>query len=411
MDNTYVVEALTNTTSTVEIADDGAGIDTLTSTGVYEKVVEFTLAWTVSGDQPSAASVIYFLPTGGGGFEGHRLIVTGVIENATGGVGRDFIQGNVLGNVLWGDASLAGLGLGDTLWGGSGNDTIHGGTGDDEILGDGDNDRLFGEAGIDSISGGGGVDTIDGGTGADVLAGGGTVGDMLSYALSTAAVQVTLEFGTTTTCAGGDAEGDRVTGFSDVTGTFWGDRIEDLVKGTLAFGYNDNAFWGGKGRDALILGGGDDRGFGGDGDGTIEGEAGNDRASGDAGADLLSGGSGRDRLTGGAGGDTLTGGGGADLFILASAGESTGAALDQITDFRAGQGDRFDLRLVDAILGGTDDAFVFRGTKAFTGAGQVRLEVGVDGVTVQGNLDTDAAAEFAIFVAGATGLAATDFLL
>ena len=403
-DNVYVIDQLVTGTTTITVTDDGSGTDTLRVDGVYSTVVEFTLAYTTNAGLPDSASAIYFTPNGAG-FDGHRLVVNGVIENAVGSNGRDFIQGNILGNVIHGDALATGAGLDDTLWGGSGNDTIHGGAGDDEIRGDYDDDQLHGNAGADDISGGGGTDTIEGGAGADTMAGGATVGDTLSYATSGAAIQITLEFGTTTFGSGGDAAGDQVTGFANVTGSAFGDRIEDLSKGTLAFGYNDSIFSGGAGGDRLILGGGHDQGFG---------DAGNDVLSGEAGNDTLNGGSQNDSLQGGQGKDRLIGGSGADAFVFKSLGDSTTALAqrDTITDFTSAQGDKIDLAAIDAEAGlAGNQAFHFI-TTGFTGdKGELRAKVSGSNLIVMGDTNGDGAADFAILLLGVASVTAADFAL
>ena len=399
----YSIDTLVTGTSTVTITDDGSGIDTIRVNGTYAEVCTFTLAWTTDLGQPTSASGIYYTPLGAG-FEGHRLIVNGVIENATGSNSRDFIQGNVLGNLIFGDALASGAGMNDTLWGSSGNDTIFGGAGDDEILGDNDNDLLLGGAGVDTISGGGGIDTVQGGAGADVLSGGSTAGDTLSYAASTAGIQIGLVFGSAVTGSGGDAAGDQITGFANVTGSAHGDRIEDTDKGTIAFGQNDNLFSGGGGRDRLMLGGGNDTALGGNGNDTLLGEVGND---------ALFGGNNDDYLGGAHGRDSLAGGSGADLFVFKTASDSTTALAgrDTITDFSTGQGDRIDLSQIDAQAGVAGNQ-AFDLVAAFTGAaGDLRVKVDGTNLLVLGDINGDKQADFAILVQNTAGLTATDFVL
>lgn len=402
-DTIYILDALVTGSATVMITDDGIGSDTIRLEGLYSEVSTFTLAYSTDAGLPISASGTYYTPFDGG-FTSHTLVITGVIENVTGGDGRDFIQGNVLGNRLFGDKQASGPGLGDTLWGGGGNDTIHGGAGNDEILGDNDNDLLSGGEGIDTISGGGGVDTVEGGAGADVLSGGATAGDTLTYAASTAGVQIALVFGDATFGIGGDAEGDRITGFANITGSTHDDRLEDTVKGTVAFGQNDNVFSGGGGRDRLILGGGNDTGLGGNGDDTLVGEVGDD---------LLDGGNNDDNLRGSRGQDTLTGGGGGDRFIFVSTNDSTFAIAqrDTITDFSSAEGDHIDLALIDAETGVAGNQ-AFHLVTQFTGdKGELRVKLDGADVLVLADVNGDGAADFAIRVLGVTGLTATDFTL
>ena len=88
-----------------------------------------------------------------------------------------------------------------------------------------------------------------------------------------------------------------------------------------------------------------------------------------------------------------------------------GDERDVVTDFARGQ-DTLDLLSVDADAGRAgDQAFAFVGTRAFTGAGQLRL-ARVDGDTVvQGSTDGDAAPEFEVLLTGRITPAADDFLL
>jgi Ca2+-binding RTX toxin-like protein len=88
---------------------------------------------------------------------------------------------------------------------------------------------------------------------------------------------------------------------------------------------------------------------GGDGDDTLLGKDGDDTLSGGAGRDKLAGGSGDDVLTGGSGKDKLKGDGGADVFVLAR-----GFDKDVVKDFDPGEGDRIDLRAIDAVTSWRD---------------------------------------------------------
>ncbi len=399
-DEVFTVDLLSTGSVTVTVSDDGSGIDTIQFQGSYTDSVEINLAWTTNSGQPTSGEGFYF----SNDHVGHRLIVTGVIENAIGSIGRDFIQGNILANLILGDATDSGPGLADTLWGGSGQDSIHGGSGNDGILGDNDDDQLFGDAGDDTVDGGAGLDTVDGGAGADSLSGGASNGDTLSYAGSSAGIQIGLQFGTTTTGSGGDAQGDRVTGFTNVVGSAFDDRIENLDKGTIAFGQNDNLFSGGAGRDRLILGGGSDTGLGG---------AGNDTILGEVGDDALEGGNSNDELRGGKGQDTLTGDNGADDFVFRTINDSTvdEAQRDTLTDFSSAEGDRIDLRAIDAEAGVPGNQDFHLVTRFHGVVGELRTTVQGSNLIVSGDINGDRNADFAILVLSVTSLTATDFAL
>jgi Ca2+-binding RTX toxin-like protein len=402
MTNKYVVDDLVKGGTTRTLNDD-SGIDWLEIHSLYDQPTDIRLAWTTDAfGFPTSAMGFYFESAG----IGNRLVVQGEIENARGSIGRDFIQGSVLDNVIYGDLLRDGPGMEDTLWGGAGDDRIFGGAGDDRILGDSGDDRLFGDSGDDVISGGSGSDTIEGGPGADILSGGGDAGDTASYDGSRAAVRVALTFGDTTIGRGGDAEGDRLHGFRNLIGSDYGDRLSDTVKGSVAFGGNANTFDGGRGNDRLDMGGGNDRAIGGSGNDTLRGEAGDD---------TLEGGSGDDILEGGAGADRLRGGAGADRFVFRYLADS-GFALDErdtILDFTPADGDRIVLKAIDADPStAVDDAFRFIGSARFSGqAGELRAVASGANVLVWGDVDGDKRADLAILLRGVIDVSADDFIL
>lgn len=157
-----------------------------------------------------------------------------------------------------------------------------------------------------------------------------------------------------------------------------------------------------QGDDALTGLGGDDRIVGGGGDDVMAGNSGNDR---------LVGGRGADTLIGGAGRDVLTGGNGRDTFVFGPVDLGGRAQADRITDFDAPT-DTIDLTAIDAIAGGTDDAFIFVGTTRFSGAaGELRYAVR-DGFTViQADVDGDGMTDLMIRLTGNVALTAADFML
>ena len=148
---------------------------------------------------------------------------------------------------------------------------------------------------------------------------------------------------------------------------------------------------------------------------TIKGNAGNDTLLGLAGNDTLFGDAGNDVLNGGAGNDTLTGGAGADQFVFQTLRDSTVKATgrDKIMDFRQSEGDRIDLRGIDAkSKSGKDDAFTFIGTDKFSKtAGELRFEKKGSSTFVYGDVDGDAKADFSIELAGKIDLKHGDFFL
>lgn len=400
-DDTYVLDLMVTGADEVMVNDDGIGVDTISVQGIYTSIVEISLCCLAVGGQTTRATGQYFDAND----KGHRLYINGLIENVIGSNGQDLIAGNEAANRLWGEADLQGPGAADTISGGAGNDTVHGGVGADELFGDGDDDLICGDAGNDTIAGGAGRDTVEGGAGADSLIGGGATGDMLIYRFSPAGVTLSLVVGAFVSGSGGDAEGDSISGFTDIVGTLYRDVLTDGDKSTLPNHANDNAFYGGGGSDRLVLGGGDDLGLGGNGNDMIQGQLGND---------VLIGGNGNDVLLGGRGADTMTGGVGADQFEFQLADDSSPspAAQDVITDFSSAQMDRIDLSKIDALVRLTgNQAFVLI-AGAFTGAGaEVRLQaLGAD-LLVLCDVNGDLQADFSLQLTGVAMLTSDDFIL
>ncbi len=86
-----------------------------------------------------------------------------LIENATGGSGKDQLRGNAAANALLGNDnsdSLFGFGGRDQLDGGNGGDRLDGGNGNDIMIGGTGSDRLIGGSGTDTLTGGLGNDSF-----------------------------------------------------------------------------------------------------------------------------------------------------------------------------------------------------------------------------------------------------------
>lgn len=239
-----------------------------------------------------------------------------------------------------------------------------GGSGNDTLIGNAVNNTLVGNGGADQISGADGNDALRGGLGADNLDGGAGT-DTVSYAGSAAGVVVRLW---NSTASGGDAQGDVIAGFENITGGNGNDALvgSDGVANVLSGGNGNDSLYGLSGDDTLIGGAGADRLDGGAGTDTasyasasgavavklwnstatggdaqgdvltsienVIGGAGNDSLvgadsianvlTGGAGIDRLYGLSGNDTLVGGAGGDQLDGGAGADTASYAGSAAS-----------------------------------------------------------------------------------------
>jgi Ca2+-binding RTX toxin-like protein len=281
-------------------------------------------------------------------------------DDFNGGPGDDIYDGGK------GNDKIAGNGGNDSLWGGEGNDTITGGDG---------NDILYGGAGNDDIDGGNGNDFIEGGDGNDNLIGGAGI-DTLSYSQSGAGVTVNLA---TNTTSGGDAKGDKISGFENVTGSAFddvitGDGNANVISGgagvdTIDGGAGNDTIEGGAGADKLTGGSGTDTlsyaaslagvavnlstnaVSGGDAQGdaitgfeNVTGSAGDDTITGDGNANVLIGGAGNDMIDGGAGNDTISGGAGSDTLsggagsgdTLSYAGSSAGVTVNLTANTASG---------------------------------------------------------------------------
>jgi Ca2+-binding RTX toxin-like protein len=372
-----------------------------------------------------------------GSYSGASYVVFGVApDSAVDRLGTSAAQ--TLAGGAFGD-NLFGLGGDDSLFGQGGADTLHGGSGDDALRGGAGNDDLDGGVDNDKMDGGTGVDTAD---------------------YSDAAAGVTVRLSLSSAQNTGGAGFDTLLRIENLTGS----GSNDVLVGNGAA----NVLIGLGGNDRLNGGGGADQmsgGLGNDvyvvnhaGDQVIEDDnpgdvdtvrssvdltlganvenliltgsdaidgTGNELAnklfgnaeanvlSGLAGDDRLSGGDGSDTLIGGAGRDVLTGGADADTFRYLSASDTgaTAATRDRIADFVAGT-DQIDLAAIDAVDGGTDDAFSFVGAAAFSGtAGELRAGAAGTNTLVSGDLDGDAVADFQILLTGAHTLSAGDFLL
>ncbi|MFJ1291253.1 calcium-binding protein [Paracoccus yeei] len=381
-----------------------------------------------------------------------------VVETANAGIDTvftDFSRGletNVENLTLLGTGNINGTGnaLANRITGNAGNNTLLGGLGKDTLLGG---------AGNDTLNGGGGDDRLDGGAGMDLVA----------YGAATGGVRVNLATAGAQAIGGGQGR-DMLSGIEHVNGSGFADVLTGNAGANLLFGAAGNdALVGGAGNDTLngglgtdtagfgaaaggvrvdlamtgaqTIGGGQGRdmllgienlngsGFadrlwgnlaanqlsGGAGNDQLDGRGGNDSLLGGAGADSLLGSAGNDVLTGGAGADRLNGGLGADQFVFLGLGESGVAAAgrDLIQDFSHGQGDRIDLRGIDAHAGlAGDQAFRLIGERAFTGAaGELRYERTGNLTTILADANGDGRADFSVALHGSHSLVGADFLL
>lgn len=296
------------------------------------------------------SSVSYILPAN---VENLNLIGTSVIDGT----------GNDLANVITGTT-------GDNILDGSiGADTLRGLAGNDTYFVDNVGD-------IVTEPSNGGIDTVN---------------SSVTFTLKGNVENLTL--------IGADAiNGTGNSLDNDITGNSNNNTLSGLSGNDSLFGLDGNdSLNGGNGNDTLDGGSGNDTLSGANGDDTLFGLDDNDALDGGNGNDILDGGSGNDTLIGGAGGDILTGGAGASVTYTAPA-HSNGANIDTITDFLNGA-DKIDLSAIDANSGvGGNQAFTFIGAAAFSagvaGRGQLRYDSATG--SLQGNVNTNTAAEFEI---------------
>lgn len=173
----------------------------------------------------------------------------------------------------------------------------------------------------------------------------------------------------------------------------------------------DDLLVGGPGDDLLTGWGGKDTLVGMQGDDTLEGGDDKDRLIGRSGDDILDGGKGIDFLRGGDGDDTLTGDIGADVFVLNEVVARLG--LDTITDYSSAELDVIGLGGIDADAATIiDDGFTFVGYVEFTGvAGELRAVHLTGRQQIQGDVNGDGVADFAINILGDTAAEAVWFAL
>ncbi|MEL7465125.1 MAG: calcium-binding protein [Pseudomonadota bacterium] len=127
----------------------------------------------------------------------------------------------------------------------------------------------------------------------------------------------------------------------------YGGRGRDTIEG----GRGDDDLNGGRGRDIIFGGEGEDILNGGGARDTLIGGEGADELYGGAGGDRLKGGFGADTLDGGAGNDKLAGGAGADSFIF-SAGADVVMDFDPLADQIISDGASFEaLQITNSDLG------------------------------------------------------------
>lgn len=292
-----------------------------------------------------------------------------------------------------------------------GDDTLNGTLAADVIRGGAGNDSLDGLDGNDQLWGGLGADLLKGGAGRDVAV------------YLTSASGVTVNLADTGPQSGGDAEGDRLSGIEDLTGS----HFNDVLTGDAGA----NIFRGAEGADIIDGGDGRDRASyayssaavdidltrtgaqsGGDAAGdvlirieNVTGSDHDDRITGDTGNNEISGGAGADIIDGGLGSDTVDyrGSTAVDVDLTRAVQIGGHAAGDQLSNIENLTGTSYADRLIgdgnanyisgdagnDYIDGGTgfdylsggagnDTVVAHVGTIAYGGAGTDTLVLQLD---------------------------------
>ena len=286
--------------------------------------------------------------------DGGNDLVYGHDDNdiLSGGAGTDYVDGGT------GDDLIHTLVVGeDTIDGGAGIDTVsfaaatlalaidltnsaHKLTNIENVVGGAGGDLISGTTGVNRLDGGAGDDIIEGGAGGDTLIGGAGI-DLLIYSSSgigttfqsgllgqsvvnsvtiVAAVDRTLNGVDVNllnnSATGADATGDVISGFEQLGGSAYADRLVGTSGNSRIYGQaGDDVIFGGAGDDVLNGGDGNDIIYGQAGVDYIYGDAGDDRLFGEGASDYLYGGAGNDVLDAGDAGDQLDGGTGNDILI------------------------------------------------------------------------------------------------
>jgi Ca2+-binding RTX toxin-like protein/type III secretion system FlhB-like substrate exporter len=353
-----------------------------------------------------------------------------------GGDGNDTISGGA------GDDNIIGSAGADTLDGGTDNDTVDywsseagvtvdissagaqsggdaagdilsnfedivGSFHDDTLTGNASDNYIEGLGGNDTISAAAGNDLLTGGAGADILDGG-TDNDTVDYWSSEAGV--TVDISSAGAQSGGDAAGDILSNFENLSGSSYDDTLIGNTGNNYIEGRAGNdTLTGGAGADTLDGGSGTDTAdysasasavtvnlttnvnTGGDAASdslsdieNITGSAFNDTLTGDTGANVLAGGAGADTLVGDSGTDT------ADYSTSASA-----VTVNLATNVNTG-GDAQDdsLATIENITGSANDDVLTgnAGANVLTGgAGNDTLTGGAGADTLAGGSGTDTA--------------------
>lgn len=248
-------------------------------------------------------------------------------------------------------------------------ETFKGTPGNDALVGSAKDDILYGYAGNDVLNGKKGADWMEGGKGSDTY----VVDNAKDSTIEKAKEGADLVQASISYVLEANIENLTLTGAKAIDGT--GNSLANTLIGNT-------------GRNTLDAGKGND---------------------------TLEGGTGNDKLIGGAGADKLYGGSGADVFIFKSAGDSkiASAGQDTVFDFSRKDGDKIDLKAIDAnTKADNDQGFAFISTEKFhKKAGELRYEKKAGDTFVSGDINGDGKADFSIRFDASISFVKADFLL
>jgi Ca2+-binding RTX toxin-like protein/carbon monoxide dehydrogenase subunit G len=238
-----------SSTGTIQVFWNGNLIDSFDPTSTSWATHSYTVTGDGGSDRLTFSEVAADNDSLGGLIDNVRLVGNDILD---GGADNDTLIGGAGNNTLIGGngidtadystataavtVSLSMTGVQNTR--GVGTDTL---SGIENLTGSNYNDTLTGDANANVISGGAGNDTIAGGAGADTLDGGTGI-DTVDYSASSAGVTVNLT--NTGAQSGGDAAGDVLANFENVTGSAYAD--------VLTGDAHANVISGGAGNDTLI---------------------------------------------------------------------------------------------------------------------------------------------------------------
>ncbi len=292
------------------------------------------------------------------------------------------------------------LAFNKTFYAFGGNDVIDAGFGNDRLFGGSGADRLRGGPGNDRIDGAQGVDTAQYAWSADSYRFYGSVGSLVVTHLSLpSGIPAYLNEGRDT------LKGVEYLTFNDFNGS--ASKVTYSVASLLrqsAAARSASQDGSGVGGDAANL-----RPYA-----VIEGTNGRDKLAGTGSRDHLKSGAGDDVLTGNGASNLFEGGAGADRFVFRTKKDSIGHyTSDIILDFDQHEGDRIDLRLIDAdIRSSKDDPFTFIADAEFTNvSGQLRTEVRDGSLHIIADTNGDGRADFTLELTGVKSVSQDAFLI